>query len=263
MLLRVLHRDAFRELDFELVWRDVELVRDRDDALGEVRPLQLLRGDVDRHRHRFEARALPRCDLPRDIADDAFAELDDEVGSFGDLDELQRRHGAVARIVPARERLEADQAAAADVDDRLQLDFDGLAVHGAAQVLFERETRMHALVHRGVEHLHVVAAARLRFVQRDVRAAQQLAHRRRVTRVDREPDAGGRRVGGFAEPHGLLECRRDALGDGRAVGVEAVVTRDDQELVAAHAHDQVRTRDRIAQPARDRTKVVVADRVTA
>ena len=109
---------------------------------------------------------------------------------------------------------------------------------------------MHALVHRGVEHLHVVATARLGFVQRDVGGAQQLAHGGGVARIDRKADAGGRGVGGFAQAHRFLERGRDAFGNGRAVGLEAVVARDHEEFVAAHAHDEVRARDRIAQPAR-------------
>ncbi len=99
------------------------------------------------------------------------------------------------------------QASAADVDDRLQLDLDGVAIHRAAQVLLEREARVHALVHGRVEHLHVVAAACLGFVQRDVGRTQQLAHRGGVARVDRQADAGGGGVGGFPEAHRLLERR--------------------------------------------------------
>ena len=62
---------------------------------------------------------------------------------------------------------------------------------------------------------------------------------------------------------GFFERRCDALGNRRAVGLEAVVARDHEELVAAHAHHEVRARDRIAQSSRDRTKIVVADRVAA
>ena len=74
-----------------------------------------------------------------------------------------------------------------------------------------------------------------------------------VARVDGQADAGGGGVGGFAQAHGLLERRGDALGNRRAVGLEAVVARDHEELVAAHAHDEVGARDRVAQTARDLT----------
>ena len=98
------------------------------------------------------------------------------------------------------------------------MDLDRVAIHRAAQILLEREARMHALVHGRVEHLHVVAAARLRFVQRDVGRAQELAHRGGVARVDRQADAGGGGVGGLAQAHRFLERGGNTFGDGRAVG---------------------------------------------
>ena len=155
------------------------------------------------------------------------------------------------------------QSAAADVDDGLQVDFDGVAIHGAAQILLEREARVNALVHGRVEHLHVVAAACLGFVQRDVGRTQQLAHRRGIARVDRKANAGGGGVGGFAQAHGLLQCGGNPLGDRRAVGFEAVVARDHEEFIAAHAHHEIGARDGVAQSSRDRSKVVVTDRVAA
>jgi hypothetical protein len=81
--------------------------------------------------------------------------------------------------------------------------------------------------------------------------------------IDGEANAGGRGVGGLAEAHRLLERSGDALGDRRAVGLEAVVARDHEEFVTAHAHHEVGAGDGVAQSARDRAQIVVADRVTA
>jgi len=210
VLLGILHRDALGELDFHLVRGDIEFVRDRHQAFGQVGALELFGGDVHGHRYGFEAGALPGGDLPGDVAEHTLAEFDDEIRGFGDLDEGQRRHRAMARIVPARQGFERHQAAAADIDDRLQVNLDGVAVHGAAQILLERQARMHALVHGRIEHLHVVAAARFRFVQRDVGRTQQLAHGRGVARIDGKTNAGRGGVGGFAESHRLLTQRRRA-----------------------------------------------------
>ena len=62
---------------------------------------------------------------------------------------------------------------------------------------------------------------------------------------------------------GFFSASGNALGDRRAVGLEAVVARDHEEFVAAHAHHEIGAGDGIAQSSRDRAKIVVADRVAA
>ena len=69
-------------------------------------------------------RAPPAQRLRRGAAKNPVADLDDEPGLFGDRDEFARRHVAEFGMAPARERLGFDDAAGADLDDRLIVELD-------------------------------------------------------------------------------------------------------------------------------------------
>ena len=70
--------------------------------------------EVDRDAE-LVALALPGLDLAHGGAEHPAGERDDQAGLLGDRDELLGSEQPVARVVPAHERLDADDAAGHDV----------------------------------------------------------------------------------------------------------------------------------------------------
>ena len=206
-------------------------------------------------------RLVPLRDLAAGVAQRARAERLDHPRLLGDRDEVRRPDDAALGIAPAQERLDAERAAAREVDLRL-VDEEELVVHEpAAHVGLDLQALAHARVHVGRVEAIGVAARLLRGVHRGVRLLDQ---RRRVLRVEREhrhADRAGerRRLVGDAERR--VEGVADAMHDGhdlegRVRGVEA--GQHEHELVAAEARDRVRLAHRRREPLRDRLQQLVA-----
>ena len=93
---------------------------------------------------------------------------DDQLGFLGQRDEVDRQDEAAARVLPARKRLEADDALRPEVEDRL-------VVH-AELVALEREPELRL----DVESLARVAAAE-GIEERDARAGCVFAPTRAIS----------------------------------------------------------------------------------
>jgi hypothetical protein len=135
---------------------------------------ELLGREVDRDRHRREARAPPGADLARGLGEHPFARRQDEPRVLQRRDEVGRQHHAALRVVPAQQRLDPVDAAVAQVD---------LRAGSAARTRrarwrgrrsgVELQLRHRALVHLGGEEAVRVARELLRAVHRHVRVLQQ------------------------------------------------------------------------------------------
>ena len=147
------------------------------------------------------------------------AERGDEAGLLGEADELGRADDAVARAVPAHERLDAEQPVLGDVEDRLVVDAELLALDGAAQVALGPQAREGVLAHLLVEELVAAAAALLGPVHRGVGLAE---HRLGALGPARDRDADARRDEDLAagpDRDRPLPGVGDALGDGERLGL--------------------------------------------
>ena len=109
--------------------------------------------------------------------------MQDQIRLLGDGDELRRPDVAVRRVVPARERLEADDLAGRDRGLRLIVDFQLVVLDRLAQLLRQDAALAHRFVHVGGEEADARAALLLGAVEREVGVGEQLA---RVFAVARE-----------------------------------------------------------------------------
>ena len=86
-----------------------------------------------------------------------------------------RRHQhALLRVLPAHQRLDAEQFRRLEVDDRLELEEEFVPRQRLRQVVLEAEPLVELLLHARVEHDVAAFARGFRVVHRDVGVAQQV-----------------------------------------------------------------------------------------
>ena len=131
---------------------------------------QLPRGDIDAGESgsRVAQRALPGAELARRAVEHEQAELDDQPGFLGDVDEFGGRHPAEFRMVPARQRLEAGDGAILEPHDRLIEDGDLVALDRAPQIGLDRQPVGFARPHGRFEHVDAIAAVALGMIHREL-----------------------------------------------------------------------------------------------
>ena len=151
---------------------------------GETLARELLCGDVHADTERRVAALAPDRCLTACRIEDMTAEREDEPGLLGERDEVARKHEPAIRVLPTHERLDTDDAAVLQRDDRLVVDVELVGEDSALEVGLELEPLEDELVHRRlVEGIPALALA-LRSVHREVGAAHDLARRLRPpTRV--------------------------------------------------------------------------------
>src|SRR3954469_19712271 len=255
----VLEEDALGDLEAEAAGLEAA-ARERPLHLAEeLGPGELAARHVDGDAEVGGVREAlaPGGDLGGRLLEHPAAERRDEAGLLGQADELGRADDAVAGTVPADERLDADQALVGDVEDRLVVDAELLALDGAAQVALGAQPDERVVAHLLVEELVAPASALLRLVHRGVGLAQHRLGALRP-RGDRDPDA--RRHEDLAA--GLERDRPlPRVGDAPRDGDRLALGRDlaaDDELVAAEARDGVRAADHLLEAGAEGDEQVIA-----
>ena len=172
------------------------------------------------------------------------ADRDDQAGLLGDRDELGRADQTAIGVLPAQQRFDAHHRPGREVDDRLVVDGELVALEGAVQ---RRRGRQSSLGHerkRLVEQLDAVAG---RAPWRDTwRRRNRAAELSGVDSVVGEGDAEA--GGDVACPRRPMMTRlaqrvEHPLGDLFGLDGRDVVA-DDDELVAAEPGDRVTGPDR-------------------
>ena len=80
---------------------------------------------------------LPRLQLPARLAQNPQAERQDEARLLGDGDEIEWRHHAEDRVLPAGERFEADDRVTVERDDGLIEHLELVAIECAREIGFQ------------------------------------------------------------------------------------------------------------------------------
>ncbi|MHC2438586.1 hypothetical protein ACVMB0_005961 [Bradyrhizobium sp. USDA 4451] len=236
-----------------------------EPALGErignlqrqrLRP-ELDRRDVDRKPYmRRPGRRLDAGGAQHPLPD-----LLDQSGLLGDRYEIRRRDHAAHRMAPAQQRLAAGHFVAAQVDQRLVMQFEAALGQRGPQIGLKRTAQIGLLLHRRIEEAIGPAAGGLGRVHRKVGAFQQAEQVGAVARGDRDADTGIARQP-MAE---AVERRAQRLIDARHevadVVVRGDVVLDDRELVAAEPRDEVVRSDRLPQLLGHAAQEFVADRM--
>ena len=119
------------------------------------------------------------------------AERADQTGFFRNADELERRDHAAQRVLPAHQRLEACDAAVAEVGDGLVDDEQFTFLDRQSQFAFQARAFAGALFHRRLEEAMARAAAALCLSHREARILQHCLGFDGATVPHQHPDTDG------------------------------------------------------------------------
>ena len=195
------------------------------------------------------------------LLDDPLADRLDQAGLLRQRDEVERRHHAAVRVLPADQRLDADDRdalpalmqrgmRAGEVDHRLVVEDELVAVDRLAQPRDLLEPLLDRL-RPGGEHARRRGAGLLRLVVRGVGVLEQQVRLGGVEREDADAGAGAheelraldrerpRERGVHALRDGLRRGGEPAGALGRLRVADVEVGQQDEELVRAVARDDV------------------------
>ncbi len=239
VLIAGLHQQGFGDLDDDVRRVQSEVV-DHLEPLARLRiyGLELQGGAVDGHLQIREAGLLQPRQIPARLPQHQRPQPLDEPGLLRQRDEVRRRHLTPVRVIPAYQRLQLGDPAAAVVPDRLVGHGQLLELDRLRQILLHLVTLAHLFAHGGA-----VAAEQpslpLGGKQRLFGVAQQLVALQAIARAEGDAD-GGRHVEVLVGQHeGAGEAADHLLG--KHLGLAAVDDTGHQEgeLVAADAGHQI------------------------
>nr|WP_274383252.1 hypothetical protein [Pinisolibacter aquiterrae] len=231
---------ALGDLDLETARGEADLDQDRQDLLGEPGVLEVHRGDVDGDLDVVR----PVAGAGAGLTQERGGQAREQPGLLGDRNEDAGRDLAARRMGPARQHLEAGQAARREIDDGLEMRGDLPGIDGR----FERGLELGALADR-LFHLRLEDGDRilalLGVLQGDVGAAHDHVDLGGAVGAAPEGDAG---VGGdrqrrveILEPHGDRGHQTGGAGLG---GLDVRHGGQDVELVGADPRDEILGADR-------------------
>jgi hypothetical protein len=162
-------------------------------------------------------------------------DLADQTAILGDWQEGLRRRVSPVRQPPAQERFHDADLTGREVDFRLEVKLEFLALDRPAKALLGREPRRGRLEQLGAEQAHSATPLRLRVEERRVRGAQQPFRLATVRREDAGAEAEAHQELAIVDEERLLERAHDLLGRRLDAGHVAAGDADDGEFVAAEA----------------------------
>ena len=242
---------ALGDLEVEVARTEPVAPGDPGEARLEVAGAQLLRRDVEREPTGGAAPGGAQAgEAGAREVEHVVAERLHQAGLLGEGHEGRRRHRAARRVVPTRERLDPDAAAAVEPHLGLERRLDaGAVAQRGAEVLGQLRPFAHPRVEVGGEVRDRPAAGALGAVHRQVGVRQQRAGVGAVGRGDRHADrrADAHLAAGDRDRslQGGPDLARDAAGAAR--GVES--GRHDRELVATEPRDRVRAAQHVGRGA--------------
>ena len=163
---------------------------------------------------------------------------------LGQRDEAHRRHQAMLRVLPAHQRLGADDAAAAQIDLGLVMQHEFAALRRAAQLRTQCQPLVGLAVELGRAEQEGCAGLHTRLGGGEVGAAAQRIDRSAVARRHRDADPGLRDHLVQPQQQGLGGQRHHLLGGGFE-GLDVGHAFEQQaEVVGAQSADTRRAVDR-------------------
>jgi hypothetical protein len=141
-------------------------------GVGEAGPSQLHHRGVHPYPQARAVAGHRLCQIVDRLAQYTRSEGDDLVRALGHRDELVRRDPAEHVIVPAGERLDADDQPGAEVHDRLVVRHDCAGIYGCAQPPLDEQVASVSRGDRAVVQLDSVTAGSLGSAQRHPASGQ-------------------------------------------------------------------------------------------
>ncbi len=241
-MFRLVHQHAFDDLDLEAARVELRGSQGPDHGRHEGRVLHLGRRQVDGHGHVL----APVGGLFDGLADHPFAQRHDDSGLFGAGNEHAGRHQAVARTVPAQQRLIARNLARAGVHQRLEVDIHGLVGERVAEIRLQIGAHAGRFIHARLEETGAAAALGLGAIEGQLGILHQNGGVGAVFGGERHADAAA------GQDFAAIEDDRSQEGVDEMIGHLAgffgrQVPLQDGEFVAAKAGEEGVGADTIAQ----------------
>ena len=260
--VRILHQGRLRDLQLQRGRRDFVTAEDRADPADEIGLPKLFEREVDGDPPRGRHGSLPVTEVFAHPIEYPFPDFDDEVGFFGQRDEVRRQDDAAFRQLPAHERLGTDNFAGLDVVFRLIVDQELVPFECALEFALGHQPFDRGFVHlRGIIRVEV-AAALFGVIQRRIRVADQVDDVRRIVRITGDTHTRGHEhlvalhIERIGQPVEQRACQLvEALP---ALPVDLDPVHDDGELVTRQTPDYGIGRQRRGQPRRNRLQGLVA-----
>ncbi len=159
--LRIVDQDAFGHFEHEARCRHAGFGDQRADQIDQTATAHLHRRQVDRHEQVRPARAVGQRAPQHDLAEPVH-----QPALLGERNEHRRRDRAARRVGPARQRFDADHAAAVGGDDRLIVNVERLLLDRGFEFAQEKAALGMLLVNLRHKAPHRAAAAALGGAQR-------------------------------------------------------------------------------------------------
>ena len=132
-LRHVVDAAAFRHFQLQQAGRNGVALQAAQHEVRQVRLAQLARRNIHGDRHQGQARRAPLRQLAAGGIDAPVAQRDDGVSLLGQADEGVRVDQAMARMVPAQQRFQADQAQLRRIELALVVEAEFAVDDGAVQ----------------------------------------------------------------------------------------------------------------------------------
>ena len=186
----------------------------------------------------------------------------DQAGFLGNRNELGRRDHTTLGMRPAHQRLEAGDAAALEIDQRLVVGAEHVVLDRVAQLDLDLAAALSFCMERGLEEGEAAARIQLGARQRHVGALEQLFGLIAVTGRHRDADRGADHHGMAVEQIGIGNGLEQAFCEAhRVLGARQPIL-DNSELVRIEPRQRVFVAQGRAQPLGDAAQELVADRMS-
>ena len=194
-------------------------------------------------------------------ADDPFADLVDQPGLLGDRYEFARRHQSALGMLPAQQRLEAGDAVAAKVEERLEHQKQLVPAMAPSRSDCSALRSRDDLVVAGLEEADRAGARFLGAIERGIGILHDVKWRVAVARRQHDADAGRADDLAALDLERFVEGRDEALGDLERILRPCQIGHHQRELVAADACDMLGRAGAALQAACDLDQKFVAGRM--
>jgi hypothetical protein len=165
-------------------------------------------------------------------------------------------------MLPAQQRLRADDAAAGEIELGLVVEDQALLLEGRAQAILDRHALLDGRVHVVGKELESAAAAVLGVEQRGIRLLDEFLGIPRVAGEGRDPDAAAQRRRLAAKLDRLAERGQQLARHGRGIQLVREVRQQHRELVAAQSCGGVRFAQTGGQAPRNAPQQPITDGAT-
>ncbi len=225
--------------------------------LGQIPLAELAGRQVDRHAQLRQPGPAPGHRLPAGLVHGPGADGGDQPGLLGQGNKVAGGDHPPVRMVPAQQRLAADDATADEIDLRLVVQAKFLTLQGVAQAVFQFEGRQHLLVHLGGVK-GKGAAVPLRLVHGAVGVAHQGGDVPAVAGIETDAETGGEDDFPAVEVIGFGEVTQNFVGHQPGVLDRGQLGQQQDELVPAEARHRIRLAHRLLKAPRHFTEQPVA-----